>query len=688
MKPRVQSKGQAQSQRKSAFRIGHALRGWPLARDKADTLLLLAACALVLAPHGIVLPLWIGGTLIVMLGWRAWITLRGNRMPPRWILLPLALSAMAGIYLQYRTFWGQEAGVATLVLLLAFKLLEMRARRDLFVVIFLAFFLLLAAFFHSQSLPSAVLTVCTVVLLLTAQLSFQYTNRAPPLGQRLRFGSTIVAIALPLTIVLFVLFPRIQGPLWGTPDAGSMARSGLSSTMSPGSVAQLALSDEIAFRVRFLDGEPPRDALYWRAIVMGMYDGRTWQRDATQGRNADPIRYHYEGRGYRYEITQEATRHPWLFALELPEATPSVPGNRVRMTPDIQLVATRPITDRIRYEVRSYPASRLQDDARADAMRDWLILPTARHPQTLALAARLKQTHAGTTARIEAVLNLFRTQAFRYTLEPPLLTGDTVDTFLFTTRAGFCEHYASAFVVLMRAMDIPARVVTGYQGGQMNPVDGFMTVRQSDAHAWAEVWLPNRGWLRVDPTAAVAPERVERPMTTDSTMPGAFGALLQGDGGFYTALRNARFYWEAVNNSWNQWILGYTPERQKSLLDAFGFGNIDWQEMLWLAALGMGVLMVFAGMLALLQRKRRDPVEALHQAFCKRMAQLGLPRLLHEGPRAYAQRLRNAPTLNRERKTAAQQFLMHYETYRYGDRFSQQQPVTPTVLRALLKRLR
>jgi len=665
-----------------------ARRSRPMSRDKADTLLLLFACALVLAPYSFSLPLWITGVTLVMVAWRGWITFRGNRMPSRWLLLPLALLAMAGIYLNFRTFIGQEAGVATLVLLLTFKLLEMRANRDLFVVIFLAFFLLMTRFFESQSIATALMTVISVIALLTAQISFQYTGAAPSLGKRLRFGAMIVALAVPLTIVLFVLFPRMQGPLWAMPGGPESARSGLSSTMSPGNISQLALSEEVAFRVRFEnDKAPPQNALYWRALVMGLYDGRSWQRDATQGRNADPITYRSIGPGITYQITQEANRNPWLFALELPATVPQLNGNRVRMTPDIQLVATRPITERIRYEVTSHPAYALQLDASAATLRDWLSLPAGYHPRTIALAQRIHAEHATDQKRIDAVLGMFRNQPFQYTLQPPLLVGDTVDSFLFSTRAGFCEHYASAFVVMMRAMSIPARVVTGYQGGQMNPVDGFMTVRQSDAHAWSEVWLKDRGWMRVDPTAAVAPDRIDRSSAGATGSAPVFGGLMNFNIGPNSWLGNMRFRWEAINNSWNQWVLNYTPDQQKSLLASLGFGTIDWPKMILLLTICGGLVMTMTAVPLLMHRSRMDPIDALYAIFCKRMARLGCIRHTHEGPRAYADRLQDAGTLTAHTKHIARQFLMQYEDYRYARNQIAERLVTRTTLLALLKQI-
>lgn len=638
----------------------------PMSHDKTNTLLLLLACALVLAPNAFNLPPWIVATSGVMLLWRGWITFRGNRMPSRWLLLPLALLTMGGVYLTFRTFFGSEAGVAVLTLLLTFKLLEMHASRDLFVVIFLGFFLLLTNFLNSQSLAIATLSIATVIAMLAAQLSFQYTNALPPLRKRLRLASKILMLAVPLTIVLFLLFPRIQGPLWGMPNDSKTARSGLSSSISPGNIAKLALSAEVAFRVKFTDPVPPSHQLYWRGIVLDQYDGRTWTQAVSSRRNSQAA-LQTRGNPVRYQVTQEASSEPWLFALELPTAIPQVAGKFIVNTTSYELRATRPITERIRYDVSSHLAFDFLPQADSAALKQWLALPRQYNPRTLALAAQIRRDTNGDQDAIERVLQLFRSDPFRYTLEPPPLGTNSVDDFLFSTRAGFCEHYASAFVVLMRAMGIPARVVTGYQGGQINPVDGYMIVRQSDAHAWTEVWLEQRGWVRVDPTAVIAPERISRDTSTAASTEPVLGGLVNANSGTASWLRSMRFQWEAINNSWNQWVLNYTPDEQKNLLRSLGFGNIDWQTLVLLLLLAGATVMTALAALLLGVRRKVDPLVAAYAQFCKLMARRGYPRHAHEGPRTYVLRLLAADTaLTDKRKHAAGKFITLYEQVRYG----------------------
>lgn len=646
-----------------------SLRSRPMSRDKADILLLLAACTLVLLPHVSHLPLWVSPACAALLAWRGWITFRGNRMPPRWLLLPIAMLAMGGVYLTYRTFFGREAGVTMLTLLLALKLLEMHAKRDLFVALFLSFFLILSSFFYSQSIGTAVLTIVAVLAILTTQLSFQYTGAVPPLKQRLRLGATILLLALPVTLVLFLLFPRIQGPLWGLPSDAATARSGLSDTMEPGRIQNLALSDEVAFRVKFIDAPPSQAQLYWRGPVLGAFDGRKWSPQR-QGRQVNvPTTVNVRGAPLRYEVTLEPHGKPWVYALDLPRGLPNLDRNPTRMTRDMQVLANEPINDRVRYEVASHVDYALNPNESPLILGQALALPEGYNPRALAFANELRAKATNPADVIAAVLQHFRRESFRYTLQPPPLGQNSVDEFLFTTRAGFCEHYSEAFVVLMRAAGIPARVVTGYQGGEMNPADGYLVVRQYDAHAWAEVWLENRGWVRVDPTAAVAPNRVE--MNMSSVMPRRYlGGLftLQGSGNPLLAqLQKVRQNWDAITNAWNQWVLNYTPQQQRNFLQSLGFDNVDWRTMASLMFVFGSIAVAIVVLPLLLHERKRDPMEAVYDAFCKRVAKRGFPRAIHEGPRSYRARLTSeASQLSSEQKAALARFLEFYETVRYG----------------------
>mgnify|MGYP001028903764 CR=1 FL=1 len=678
MNTRSMQQIKAELESKPLFRISSTYVH-SLSRDKSDTVLLLSACAMVLLPHFLHLTWWnslvCGGLLL----WRAWITLRGQRLPPLWLLLPLAALTMGGVYIDYRTLFGRDAGVAMLALLLTFKLLEMRARRDLFVVLLLSFFLLLTTFFYSQSMLSLLWMMATLVLVLTAQLSFQYTGMVPPLKQRLRLGATILAMALPLMLILFLLFPRIQGPLWGLPGDAHGGHSGMSDNMTPGNIAQLALSDDIAFRVKF-SGTPPAPAQrYWRGIVLSDFDGRTWTQGRAGRNTADaetliqPVAGPNPITAVHQQITMEANGQRWLFALETPQLAPILDGVPVQLTADHQLRAARAINERVRYDVVSNLRPASPDPITASGMQQALALPDNFNPRTLEFAASLHEKWPDNAALVKAVLSFFRNENFSYTLEPPLLGKNSVDDFLFSSRAGFCEHYASSFVVLMRAAGIPARVVTGYQGGEINPVDDMMTVRQSDAHAWAEVWLPPRGWVRVDPTAAVAPNRIETQL--GNLLPRSFfGNLLGGPAGqasWWSSLNNAtallRANWEALSNGWNQWVLNYTPARQMGLMRWLGLGELDWRSL--------GIVMLAIGAVAagsvtlplLLARNKSNPLDTVYSSLCAQMARRGMARNKHEGPATYGRRLCASDSpLSPSVKMAVKRFMDLYEALQYG----------------------
>ncbi|KQQ46388.1 transglutaminase [Duganella sp. Leaf126] len=726
-----------------------------LPREKSDTLLLLVAALMVLAPHFGQLPPWTSAAVGAILLWRAVLTWRGRRLPSVWLLLPLALAGMAGIHASFGTLLGRDPGVAMLALLLAFKLLEMRARRDLFVVVFLSLFVLLTSFFYSQSMPTALWMAATLLVLLTALQTFQYTGAVPPLGRRLRTSAQLCALAAPLAALVFVVFPRIQGPLWGTPGDDT-ARTGLSDSMAPGTLSSLAQSDEVAFRVRFpaTQAPPPQQQLYWRSIVLGDYDGTTWTRVPRHpAAQRQPVAVTVRGAPVQQEITMEPTGQRWLAVLELGGPQVDMPGYGVRDSDEIEYFTISPVERRARYNVTSYPDYTLQaaalpaDAPRADApragvpqagvpradapralvpsadmpraaasrttgatrtdaprsgisrtdappqhaqpgMTRWLALPAGFNPRTLALAHQWRQAAQRGDGTVDGaalsrqVLDTFRREDFRYTLQPPLGGRNLVDDFLFTSRAGFCEHYAGAYVVLMRAMGVPARVVTGYQGGERNPVDGYLTVRQSDAHAWAEIWLAARGWVRVDPTAAVAPERVTRNLARALPAPAGFSPLfaLQSDPDSWLAA--IRFRYAALNNAWNQYILDYNPERQRSILAQLRAALASWRTAL-AALLIAGLPALWCGWRWRRLRRTADPLEALYQAFCRRQARHGNARQPHEGPAAYAARLRTRPA-SAEQHAAADRFLLLYGTLKYAAPDPESRTASLATLKTLL----
>ncbi|MCO5099928.1 MAG: DUF3488 and transglutaminase-like domain-containing protein [Burkholderiaceae bacterium] len=630
-------------------------------RERRETLFLMLPVLVSVLPHLPYLPAWAGVAFVVLFVWRFALVLSGRWLPRAFVRWVAALGCCAAVYAQYGTLLGREPGVVLLVLFLGVKLMEMQARRDLFVVIFLCFFLLLTAFFHSQSIATAAVVLVALYGLLAAMLTMQYRRAEASIGARLKLVGSMLAQALPLALVAFLLFPRAGGPLWGASTDEGRATTGLSDSMTVGNIARLGESDAIVFRVRF-DGTPPPNALlYWRGPVFGDFDGRTWRALASpRGLGAPRIEYANDPtHRFAYEVTLEASGRDWLFALEMPlEADAGHHGAALRL-PDLQLVATRPLHERIRYRVVSQTVFRIGADERDESLRPWLALPPGFAPRAVELASRWRRSGDAPQALVARALAMFREQSFRYTLEPPRLGVDSVDEFLFETRAGFCEHYASAFVVLMRAMAIPARIVTGYQGGERNPIDGYWLVRQADAHAWAEVWLAGLGWVRVDPTAAVDPARIEQ----GRRLAGRTPAGVAGTNASPWPLR-IRSGLEAIGNAWNQFVLQYDGARQQSLLSRFGIDAGKRMRLAALLAVVLGATIVATALITLRPRSVRTPLQRCWDEFCARLAAIGLGRMMHETPSRYLARIERA--LDDESLARARRIVATYERLRYA----------------------
>ncbi len=577
-------------------------------------------------PHAAHLPLWLSLACGLLWLWRLGLALAGRTMPGTWVRVGLALAAVAAVVTQFGQFIGRSGGVPLLILLLFVKLLESDTPRDQRLALLLTYFVALSVFLYDQSLPMTVYLLAVAWLTTAALAQLQPLVRADVRVQLLTAGRLLLAGA-PLALALFMFFPRLQAPLWLLPSGEQASRSGLSDSMQPGDFSRLILSGEIAFRAKFDGPSPDPATLYWRGPILSHFDGRVWRAMADQGE----LRAAAEGLGtpLRYALTVEPHDRVWLFSLGLPASLP--PGTRLQA--GMQLTSARPLTERRRFELVSYPRYRL--DATEQELREALELPPGFNPNARALAAEWRHADSEPRRLLERGLNLFR-RDFAYTLSPPPLGVHSVDEFLFTTRRGFCEHYASAFVFLMRAAGVPARVVTGYLGGEVNPVDGHIVVRQSDAHAWAEVWLDSAGWVQVDPTASVAPTRVERGLT--AALPAVeVPAVLAGL--HRPWLREIRHAWEALNNGWNQWVLGYNLDRQQRLLAELSphLAGRAWQ--LSVAALLAGLaLMAWIAWRSGTGRER-DAAARLYARFTARLARLGIKREATEGAQDFARRV-------------------------------------------------
>jgi protein-glutamine gamma-glutamyltransferase len=589
---------------------------------------LAAGLCLVAAPHTLRLPAWVNGTVAAVVVWRVYLGWRQAELPHRWLLLLLALGQLVAVYFTFRTIFGRDAGVTLLVLLLALKLMETRAHRDVFVVIFLAYFVALTNFFYSQTIPMGLHTMLSVLVITAALVGFN--ARARPMLDNLGTAGSMLMQAAPVMLLLFILFPRVQGPLWGMPQDAFGATTGLSETMEPGSISQLSQSDAIAFRAKFRGARPPNSQLYWRGPVLTEFDGRRWSAADPRLRHQMPLEA--VGDPIEYEITLEAHNRHWLYALDMPAGMPP----NARVTSEYQIVSLTPVRSRMRYEMRSYPRYIAAGGSDSRDLREALELPPGFNPRAQRLAREWRSASADDAAVVRSALQYFRSGGFVYTLEPALLGRDTVDEFLFDTREGFCEHYASSFVYLMRAAGVPARVVTGYQGGDLNPVDDYMIVRDADAHAWAEVWLGTQGWVRVDPTAVAAPMRVERgiadAMPKSSTLP----LMIRQNLGWLRSLRNS---WDALANQWNQRVLGYNPDRQREMLSWLGMQHPSWQNMAMLLFWSMAGVILATGLWLVLRMRRESAVQRAWLRFCAKLRRAGLERAPSEGPMHYARRV-------------------------------------------------
>ena len=637
-----------------------SVRGGITARD------LLWCCGgitLALAPHVTRLPLLLPLTFVALLAWRVLGAYRKVRLPNRenrwlWVLTQVgAVVLFAVVYNHYQGQMGRDAGVALLSGLVGLKLLEMKESRDFYVVCFLAYFLVVTNFFYSQAIATAVYLLGVTVLITAALARF---NSPPQLGDLAcaRLAARMVAESVPVMIFCFVLFPRLSGPLWGMPGQDDHAVTGLSDQMEIGRIANLGMSDEIAFRVQFDGARPRAQDLYWRGPVMWDTDGRRWQAGpvARAGGTAEVIA---RGARFRYEVLLEPNGERWLLGLDAVTAA----GNAGRTTRALELLARQPVKKQMRYTLESATAYTLADIT-DEERRAALALPAAAHPRSRELAAAWRAEAPDDDAVIDAALARFAADPYAYTLTPPVLDGDPIDGFLFDTKQGFCEHYAAAFVVLMRASGIPARVVTGYQGGEYNGVSDYMLIRQRDAHAWAEVWLPQRGWVRVDPTAAVAPERVSLGIgefrTGEAPLP-----MLSESAAAVAMWRNARQLWDAANYQWSHWVLGYSPQRQRDLMTRLGVQDVSAADLAIALTCVLALFLAALGWWLMRRRPPRGgPATRAYADFCRRLARIGFAREAHEGPLEYAERIAHARA---DLAPAVRDISRLYSLLRYAD---------------------
>jgi protein-glutamine gamma-glutamyltransferase len=616
--------------------------GWNrLPREARDTLFLLAVIAWTVLPHVSHLPLWCSLLTAAVLLWRARLALDNAPLPSRWVLVGVLMLAALLTLWSFRTLLGKEPGVTMAVTLMALKTLELRARRDAFVVFFLGFFIILTHFLYSQSLPVAAAMLVSVWGLLTALVLAHMPVGQPSLRQAAKLSARTALLGAPIMALMFVLFPRI-GPLWGVPQDGK-ASTGLSNSMTMGSVSEVALDESVALRVRFEGPPPPAETLYFRGPVLARFDGREWRPHTPRFPAALQARANLRVSGpvLRYEMTLEPLRLATLPLLEATPVGPTIEGLRVSQRDDLSWQAERPVFERLRLRTEAYTTFRHGPVNGVLGLQDFLELPPGFNPRALAWAADLRRepryAQAGAQVLAQALMQHIRSAPFSYTLNAGSYGRDAIDEFWFDRREGFCEHYAAAFVVLMRALDVPARVVTGYQGAEPVPVDGYYLVRQSSAHAWAEYWQAGTGWVRADPTAAVAPERISRSRNLIAPPGLLAGTLGTVNPALLASLRDG---WEAINNRWNQWVLNYARGQQLDVLKGLGFDSPSWEDLSLVLIGTLSTLALAGAAWAWWDRHRIDPWVRQMDRLRRALHRLGLPAATHEAPRALAARVR------------------------------------------------
>lgn len=605
-------------------------------------------------PHFIYQPFWVFLLFVMMMAWRVGHLFYQWPLPEKsWLLKGLhifgAIITIGLIVNSYGMTIGRDAGVALLTIMLAFKVVEIKTPRDFYLSSFLGFFLVITNFFYTQSIAVVLLMFLAVILITGSLISINQTTLSTK--KKLTLSSTMLVQALPMMVILFVLFPRIPGPIWGLPNdaitvidtmpdgmtlGDGTASTGISGEMNVGRISQLIQSDAIAFRVAFEGNRyPAQRDLYWRGPVLWQTDGTQWQALPETAFTETALQLTFQGAPYQYTTTLEPHRRQWLFALDFPMPNDTV--NTIQLQADGVLTHQDKLTSRTQVNLTSY--SRYQLNPQHDALLEsGLQLPADKHPRARQLALQLRQQATDEQDYVDKVLQHFNQDPFRYTLMPQALYGDTVDQFLFESQSGFCEHYAASFTVLMRAAGIPARVVTGYLGGEVNPVSNLMVVRQRDAHAWAEVWLANQGWVRVDPTAAVASERVEQGIGQLLPANRRGPAMLSGNQQLLETWQALKNNWEAINSTWDLWVVAYGPEKQTELLTLLGMKDPNWQKMIVWLSLAITAVFLAIALLMLWQRPLLDKQQRYYALFCRRLARLGVDRKSSEGPQDFAQR--------------------------------------------------
>lgn len=639
--------------------------------------LILAVMATI--PHTLHMPLPISLFFLLLVIWR-FFSLRAPRFAPgRLLLALLTILGVLLVYSQHQTLMGRDAGVSLLTIMLTLKLMELRKRRDIYVVCFMGYFIIVTQFLFNQAF---LLTVYLLFMVVGITALLLLINQVTPSKQLLGVLQRTLAItlqAIPIAVILFILFPRISQPLWNLGSSAEIGVSGLDDRVSPGSISHLIQSPSVAFRAKFLGDSPPAEDRYWRGLVLWDTDGLEWYNQTDVLPETHPPKLIKASASFRYEILLEAHFKKWLFSLELPAHAPE--GSS--MTSDHLLLSDQPVNHPRKYQMISYTRS-ITDRPDQSLIKRALTLPINVTQRQINLVESWKSRTESHREIVRLALQHFNSQPYVYTLTPPLYRVNPVDQFLFEGREGFCEHYASSFTQLMRIAGIPTRMVIGYQGGEYNPLGDYFIIRQSDAHAWTEVWLESSGWTRIDPTAAVAPERVRHAIQLDFAGIGSPVLFQIDDGGLLNSIAGQLgLVMDAANLSWRQWILGYNRERQLNFLHNIGFDFTKTWEWTSLLLSLIGLFLVLTTTIILLQgRLKEQPVVKSYNRLCHKLARIGLPRRPNEGPLNYSRRI---DKLRPDLSAKTQRLIGIYIKLRYAENPSRQ---TERVFHSQVRRFR
>lgn len=589
---------------------------------------LLASLAVILATHGPNLPVWVIATSLFFGVWRYLISKNKWAMPKVWQLLPITLLICLGIIFTFKGLFGRDASLSLLVVMCSLKLLETKTLRDYMLVIVLGYFLVGNLFLFNQTIATFLYSIPPLILLTATLINISLHTRQP-IQFSLKLASQLLLQAVPVMLILFVLFPRIPGPLWGLPQDANSAMSGLGDSLQFGNISNLTKNSSIAFRVQFKGAIPANNQLYWRGPVLWHQENQNWTM-SSQNIGLPLEELTVRGAPIQYAITLEPHNRLWLLMLDMPYTIPQ----KAKLTHDYSVLADKPVRSRMRYEATSFNQYQLGAHLSEREKQLSLQINQDENPKTIQLVKTW--AHLNATDKINSALNLYRQQEFFYTLQPPRLGNNPVDDFLFNTKRGFCEHYATSFVYLMRAAGVPARIVTGYQGGEFNPNGNYLIVRQSDAHAWAEVWLQDKGWVRVDPTAAVSPERIEFGISEALNNTDELPMMARKD---YPWLKKAYLNWDSVNNGWNQWVLGYDDKKQLDFLKNLSGKNLTLQNMLiWMMGTIVLIMLLTTYFLLKQNKAKQNPAQRLYAQYLNQLKRIGLTPYSSEAALYFAQR--------------------------------------------------